>query len=145
VDTEVEIEQHLAAAKRSVQKRQFKSARQELDAAAGLMKPGDQRMALYHERIGFIAFMGGDRKAAKAAYMKAIQAARETGFGGRTVGDAHAGLGICLSREGNVRYAETFLRKAMEIGPSPAMKRLAQNELDSLEPDASGEDLFESR
>ncbi|MFA6318070.1 MAG: PorV/PorQ family protein [Elusimicrobiota bacterium] len=126
-------EERLERAEKLLEDGLFDEARLELYAAAKLLDEGDRRRVRVHERLGRASYLERDFRKAKASFTEAIRLASELGVKGAGVGDAYAGMGLCLAEEGSDAYAKKFLLKALEAGPSAPARKEVKEELRRLE------------
>lgn len=112
----------------------YLKARRAFEEAAGAQPDFDATMVLYPVMIGKLAFTKGDCPRAVDAFQSAIERARTAAFAGEAVADAYAGIGRCLSKEGDVKNAASFFKKALEAGPSEQTRRQVQDELSGPRP-----------
>ncbi|MBI5622136.1 MAG: tetratricopeptide repeat protein [Elusimicrobia bacterium] len=129
----VPAEERFARAEALMEEGKFDEARLELYAAGRAMGENDRRRVLFHERLGHAAFVERDFPKARASYSEALRAASRLGVTGGAVADAYAGMGLCLSEEGNGAYGRKFLLKALDAGPSRKTRARVQDELRRIE------------
>jgi tetratricopeptide (TPR) repeat protein len=125
--------QYLEEASRLILARDFTSAKAALDRAAALLGPDDRLRVRYLERMGLVALF--ENKTARAAdfYRDALLLASNFGLTDRTVGDAHEGLGICLTAQGDHENALKFLKQASSIRNSARTSKLIEEARKKLE------------
>ena len=93
---------------------EYVRARDALDDIQAMLKADDPRQVRYHERTGASWLRAGKVPEARASFTAALKAAQRLKVSGDAVGRAYAGMGLCLRRESNDRYALKFFRKALE-------------------------------
>lgn len=111
----------------------FSAALEELSRIDRALDPGDRRRIRYEERQGLVAFRRGDCERAKARYIEALKLASSLGLSDAAVADSYAGVGFCLLAQGRADYGGRFLRKALEAGPSPDVRRRIRARLNGLD------------
>jgi tetratricopeptide (TPR) repeat protein len=132
-DTVEDPGRYLDEAKAFIAAREFASAKAALAKAGALLGPDDRLRVRYLERMGLVALF--ENKTARAAdfYRDALLLASNFGLSDRTVGDAHEGMGICLSAQGDHENALKFLKQAFSIRPSARTSRLIEESQKKLE------------
>ena len=110
-------------------------AKAELALAARLLGEDDRGRVRYLERMGGLALMEKQYDRASGYYHDAIALAIRLGFADKTVAEAYAGMGRCLLEKKNLSYAAKFLRKSLEVGPSPETAKDVQQLLQKLQPE----------
>ena len=108
------VEEGFKSADQMIEVGEYVRARDALDDVLGMLKADDRRQVRYHERTGASWLRAGKVPEARASFTSAIKAAQRLKVADEHVGKAFAGLGLCLRRESNARYALKFFRKALE-------------------------------
>ena len=111
----------------------YAGARARLDSALGELRTADARMVRYHERTGASLLREGKVKEARASFTAALKAAQRLKAFGDDAARAYAGMGLCLRREKNDRYAARFLQKALEHNPDEGTRMFVEDELRDIE------------
>lgn len=125
-------EWRLLLADKALQAGDREGAKGELTAGLAMLGAKDRRRVRFWERQGNIAVLEGEWAQASARYMDGIKLAYERGFADESVADAYVGLGLCLVASKDLERAVRSFQKGIEIGPSPAALRLAQQQLRAL-------------
>lgn len=123
----------LAQAERLLGRRRYDDARVAFEAAARELAQADERHVRILERVGQAQFQLGRPAEAKDTFMRALRKAKDLGVTPTAVGDAYAGLGLCLIKEGNLKYARKLFERALETSPSPGTRRMVEIELEKLD------------
>ncbi|MBI2789839.1 MAG: hypothetical protein HYX59_14285 [Elusimicrobia bacterium] len=93
---------------------EYVRARDALDDVHAALKADDPRQVRYHERTGAAWLRAGKIAEARIAFTAALKAAQRLKVSDEHAGKAYTGMGLCLRRESNDRYALKFFRKALE-------------------------------
>ncbi|MBI5623828.1 MAG: PorV/PorQ family protein [Elusimicrobia bacterium] len=126
-------DEHFARAEAHFDRGAYHRAQEELGAAFALLPPEDSRRVWYHERLGTIAARKGDCAGAKGRFSEAIRIAGNLQHKDAHLADAYAGLGACLVLEKNQQFGVRFLKKALEVGPSPKTRASVERQLEELQ------------
>lgn len=106
------IEAGFQKAERLIEQGKYMQARDALDDVLGELPPEDARLVRYHERTGASWLREGRIADARTSFTSAVKAAQRLKVSDESLSKAHAGLGLCLRREGNDAYALKFFKKA---------------------------------
>jgi tetratricopeptide (TPR) repeat protein len=117
-------ESHFERAWRALELQDLVGARSELEAAAKLLGPDDQRRTTYLERLGDIAYAKGEIGQASTDYGEALKLAGSMGLQDSSVADAYVGMGNCMVRDREFDAALKFYQKAFQINPSYSTRQL---------------------
>ncbi len=93
----------------------------------------DPRRLRVFERLGMIYLDEREWEPAHEAFLKALKLASDHGVAGPEVADSYAGIGLSLSGQGKFYRAAQYLRRGLELGPNPEVKRRAENALERSE------------
>ncbi|MBI5247464.1 MAG: tetratricopeptide repeat protein [Elusimicrobia bacterium] len=117
----------------SIGKGEFSKARDKLDEILALLKIDDQRMVRYHERTG-AAWLGEGRTAeARASFTAALKATQRLKVTGDSGAKAYTGMGLCLRRLNNDKYALRFFKKALTFNLDEGTKMFAEDQIREIE------------
>lgn len=127
------VEEGFKKAETLIVKGDFTKARDALDELLAELKADDPRMVRYHERTG--AAWLGEGKVAEArtsftAALKATQRLRVTDDSGAK---AYTGMGLCLRRANNDKYALKFFKKALSFQLDEGTKMFAEDQIREIE------------
>lgn len=108
------IEEGFRRADQLIEVGEYVRARDALDDVQAALKADDPRLVRYHERSGAAWLRAGKVAEARISFTAALKAAQRLKVSDDAVGKAYAGMGLCLRRESNDKYALRFFRKALE-------------------------------
>lgn len=106
------IEDGFRKADGMIEKAEYAKARSTLDDVLDALAPEDPRLVRYHERTGASWLREGRIPEARASFTSAVRAAQRLKVADEALAKSHAGLGLCLRREGNDAYALKFFKRA---------------------------------
>lgn len=132
-------EGHFARAQSHIQRREYDEARVELEIAASFLPDEDRRRVFYLERMGLISLKEGRMREARERYAEALRISGTLGIRDESVANAYAGMGEFLIATKDLPGAIKYLNKALEVGPSPAMRRSVEARLQQLKEFKKGE------
>lgn len=127
------VESHLSRADKLTDEGNPSEALLELQEAARRLLPGDRRMVGVYQRMGRVYLEENDRAAARDAFTRGIKLAKELNLKNDDAAFLFLGMGRLLLSERKPSYAEKFLKKALESGPSEPTRKLIEAELEKAE------------
>jgi len=127
------VEERFLRAETLIEMKNYEAAKSELQTASAMLGEEDPHRVRYYQRMGKISLAQGDVRDAKNAYTEALSLAGRLGMTGPEVADAYAEMGMCLLEEKNNVYALKYFKKALEAGPSPKVRKLAEKHIQGLE------------
>lgn len=127
------IEERFKAADALIEKSEYAKARAELDEALAELKTEDPRLVRYHERTGAAWLREGKVKEARASFTAALKATQRLKVGDDSGAKAYTGMGLCLRRENNDRYALRFFKKALSFQLDEGTKMFAEDQIREIE------------
>lgn len=108
------VEASFRSADQLIEVGEYVRARDALEDLMASLKADDPRQVRGHERIGAAWLRAGKVPEARTSFTSALKAAQRLKVADENVGKAYTGMGLCLRRESNDRYALKFFRKALE-------------------------------
>lgn len=108
-------------------------ARVELDELLPELGPEDGRLVRYHERTGAAWLREGRIPDARDSFTAALKAAQRLKVSGDAVAKSYAGLGLCLRREGNDKYALKFFKKARALKLDEGTRMFVEDQIREIE------------
>lgn len=124
---------HLRQAGELIGANRLDEARDELAAAARLSAEDDPLWVSIEERRGQVGLLENDVEGARKSFVKALSLAKQLGFKGPAVGDAYAGVGACLVRQGKTAQGVKFYKRALDEAPSPRTRAAVLLELERIQ------------
>ncbi len=116
-----------------IEKGEFAKAREELDEALGELKPDDSRRLRYHERTGASWLREGNIPEARAAFTEALVTLQRLKLGDEYAAKAYTGMGLCLRREKNDKYALKFFKKALAYRLDEGTRMFVEDQIREIE------------
>ncbi len=116
-----------------IEKGDYVHARDALDDILAELKTEDQRMVRYHERTGAAWLREGKVKEARASFTAALKATQRLKVTGDSGAKAYTGMGLCLRRENNDKYALKFFKKALAFNLDEGTKMFAEDQIREIE------------
>ena len=117
----------------SIGKGEFSKAREKLDVILAGLKIDDQRMVRYHERTGAAWLGEGKLQEARASFTAALKATQRLQVTGDSGAKAYTGMGLCLRRLNNDKYALRFFKKALTFKLDEGTKMFAEDQIREIE------------
>lgn len=127
------IEERFKKADELIEKGEYAKSRDELDAILAELKTDDQRMVRYHERTGASWLREGKVKEARASFTAALKATQRLKVSGDSGAKAYTGMGLCLRRENNDKYALKFFKKALQFKLDEGTRMFAEDQIAEIE------------
>ena len=90
-------------------------------------------MVRYHERTGAAWLREGKVPEARASFTAALKATQRLKVTDDSAAKAYTGLGLCLRREGNDKYALKFFKKALGFRLDEGTKMFAEDQIREIE------------
>jgi tetratricopeptide (TPR) repeat protein len=116
-----------------IEKGEYAQSRDLLDEILTELKTEDQRMVRYHERTGAAWLREGKVREARASFTAALKAAQRLKVTGDSGAKAYTGMGLCLRRENNDKYALKFFKKALTFNLDEGTKMFADDQIREIE------------
>ena len=116
-----------------IEKADYVKARDTLDEILAELKTTDQRMVRYHERTGAAWLREGKIREARSSFTAALKATQRLGVSGDSGAKAYTGMGLCLRRENNDKYALKFFKKALTFNLDEGTKMFAEDQIREIE------------
>lgn len=116
-----------------IEKGDYTKARGALDDLLAEFQPDEPRLVRYHERMGAAWLREGRIAEARGSFTGALKAAQRLKVFDESVGKAYAGLGLCLRREGNDKYALKFFKKALAAKLDEGTRMFVEDEIREIE------------
>ncbi len=116
-----------------IEKGEYSAARGVLDEVLAELKTEDQRLVRYHERTGAAWLREGKVREARSSFTAALKATQRLKVTGDSGAKAYTGMGLCLRRENNDRYALKFFRKALNFDLDEGTRMFAEDQIREIE------------
>ena len=126
-------EARLRAADAALEKADYERARDELAAAEYEMGPKDPRIVRVYERRGAAYLREARVKEARAAFTRAIAAASVRKADDPAVSRAYAGMGLCLLKQDNKKFALRFFKRGLAFAPDEGTRMFLEDHIRELE------------
>ncbi|MDD5303608.1 MAG: hypothetical protein PHS14_10920 [Elusimicrobia bacterium] len=127
------IEDGFKKADQMIEKGDYAKARETLDDVLAELKTEDSRLVRYHERTG-AAWLREDRiPEARSSFTAALKAAQRLKVADDAVAKAYAGMGLCLRRESNDKYALKFFKKALALRLDEGTRMFVEDQIREIE------------
>lgn len=104
-----------------------------LEEIRDALPPENPLLLRYHERIGAVRLREGAIPSARGAFTEVIKASQRLKIADDSVAKAYAGLGLCLRREGNDKYALKFFNKALALQLDEGTRMFVEDQIRELE------------
>lgn len=127
------IEEGFLKADAFIESGNYAKARSALDGALAELRIEDPRMVRYHERTGASWLREGKVKEARASFTAALKATQRLKVTDDSGAKAHVGLGLCLRREKNDRYALRFFKRALGFELDEGTRLFAEDQIREIE------------
>ena len=112
---------------------EYVKARDALDEVLAGLKSDDPRLVRYHERTGASWLREGKVPEARASFTEALKAAQRLKVVSDSGAKAYTGMGLCLRRENNDKYALRFFKKALAFRLDEGTKMFAEDQIREIE------------
>ena len=112
-----------------IERGEYARARDALDEVISELKIDDPRVVRYHERFGASWLREGKVSEAHASFTSALKAAQRLKVFGEPYAKANTGMGLCLRRENNDKYALRFFRRALSAGLDEGTKMFVEDQI----------------
>lgn len=129
------IEEGFKKAEALIVKGEFTKARDALDEVLADLKADDARMVRYHERTGAAWLGEGKIREARSSFTAALKATQRLRVTDDSGAKAYTGMGLCLRRENNDKYALKFFKKALAFQLDEGTKMFAEDQIREIEGD----------
>ncbi len=129
------IEEGFKKAEVLIVKGDFTKARDALDEVLAELKADDARMVRYHERTGAAWLGEGKIREARSSFTAALKATQRLRVTDDSGAKAYTGMGLCLRRENNDKYALKFFKKALAFQLDEGTKMFAEDQIREIEGD----------
>ncbi|UPT74882.1 MAG: hypothetical protein M0D55_03990 [Elusimicrobiota bacterium] len=116
-----------------IEKGQYQKARGDLDEILAGLKTEDQRLVRYHERTGAAWLREGKVREARSSFTAALKATQRLKVTGDWGAKAYTGMGLCLRRENNDKYALKFFKKALNFDLDEGTRMFAEDQIREIE------------
>jgi tetratricopeptide (TPR) repeat protein len=116
-----------------IEKGDYSLARDELDDIRAGLKIDDPELVRYHERTGASWLREGKIVEARASFTAALMATKRLAVNSVFVAKAYTGMGLCLRRESNDKYALKFFKKALGFKLDEGTKMFAEDQIREIE------------
>lgn len=116
-----------------IEKSEYSQARGALDDILAELKTEDPRLVRYHERTGASWLREGKIKEARASFTAALKATQRLKVTDDSGAKAYTGMGLCLRRESNDKYALKFFKKALAFHLDEGTKMFAEDQIREIE------------
>lgn len=127
------IEEGFKKAEAMIESGDYAKARDALDEALAGLKVNDPRMVRYHERTG-ASWLGEDKvPEARVSFTAALKAVQRLKVVSDSGAKAYTGMGLCLRRENNDKYALKFFKKALELRLDEGTRMFAEDQIREIE------------
>ena len=128
-----QVESGFKKADELIEKGDYAKARDALDEVRAELKAEDPRLARYHERTG-AAWLREDRLGeARSSFTAALKAAQRLRVVDDSAAKAYAGMGLCLRRENNDKYALKFFKKALGFNLDQGTRMFVEDQIREIE------------
>ena len=127
------IEDGFKKADEMIEKGDYIKARHTLDDVLSNLKTEDPRMVRYHERTGAAWLREGLVPEARSSFTAALKAAQRLRVSDDSTAKAYAGMGLCLRRENNDKYALKFFKKALDMRLDDGTKMFVEDQIREIE------------
>lgn len=118
-----------------IEKGDHAGARALLDELLVELKTEDQRLVRYHERTGAAWLREGKVREARSSFTAALKATQRLKVTGDWGAKAYTGMGLCLRRENNDKYALKFFKKALAFDLDEGTRMFAEDQIREIEGD----------
>jgi len=129
------VERAFRSADQLIEVGEYVRARDALDDLQAGLAADDPRQVRYHERTGAAWLREGKTAEARMAFTAALKAAQRLKVSDEFVGKAYTGMGLCLRRESNDRYAIKFFKKAAESRLDEGTRMFVDDQIREIEGD----------
>lgn len=116
-----------------IEKGAYAKAREALEDILAELQPEDPRLLRYHERTGAVRLRVGEIVEARASFTATLKAAQRLKITDESVAKANAGLGLCLRRENNDKYALKFFKKALALKLDAGTRMFVEDQVREIE------------
>ena len=116
-----------------IEKGDYIKARDALDEVLANLKTSDTRMVRYHERTGAAWLREGMVPEARSSFTAALKAAQRLKVFDDSAAKAYTGMGLCLRRENNDKYALKFFKKALDMSLDEGTKMFVEDQIREIE------------
>jgi tetratricopeptide (TPR) repeat protein len=116
-----------------IEKGEYDKARDALDEILAGLKIEDPRLVRYHERTGASWLREGKIPEARASFTAALKASQRLKVSSDSGAKAYTGMGLCLRRENNDKYALKFFKKALALQLDEGTRMFAEDQIREIE------------
>ena len=127
------VEERFKAADELIEKGDYAKAREQLDLALPAFKDEDPRLVRYHERTGASWLREDKVREARASFTAALKATQRLKVTDDSGAKAFTGMGLCLRRENNDKYALKFFKKALAFRLDEGTKMFVDDQIREIE------------
>ena len=127
------VEESFKAVDTLIEKGDYSKARDMLDEILVGLKTEDLRLVRYHERTGAAWLREGKIPEARASFTAALKATQRLKVTGDPGAKAYTGMGLCLRRMNNDKYALRFFKKALTFNLDDGTKMFAEDQIREIE------------
>jgi tetratricopeptide (TPR) repeat protein len=127
------VEESFKKVDEMIEKGDYTKARDALDDILAQLKTEDPRMVRYHERTGAAWLREGKVREARASFTAALKATQRLKVTDDSGAKAYTGMGLCLRRENNDKYALKFFKKALTFQLDEGTKMFAEDQIREIE------------
>jgi tetratricopeptide (TPR) repeat protein len=127
------VEESFKKADLLIEKGEYSQARDELDDIRAGLSITDPKLVRYHERTGASWLREGKIAEARASFTAALKATKRLTVNTDIAAKAYTGMGLCLRRENNDKYALKFFKRALGFKLDEGTKMFAEDQIREIE------------